>query len=362
MGRRAGTPTVRRRGNTWQARFTVAGERREVRLDCGPRATAREVQAQAARAHAAAVLAAGATEPVAPPRAGERRILALLDPYLAAVSASGRDPRYIASQRLHLTAHFLRLDDEGNETRWRTIDDIDERAIATYQVERRRHVGTVTLYKELVTLSRFLRWCKAQGLVERLPEIERPQQSSSYQVPNLDRAAVLELLRALPTRQTSPRGYALREWATFTWAMALRWSESLAIRWDDLDLEAERLTVRAEIDKAGRRWVLPLTEEALRVLRAEARRPHQPGDRVFRLPRGGRDELSTISEQLGPRVTAHHLRHFRISELANGTRRLASVQYFARHTSIATTALYVRSSTEAAAEMIAEVSRGRRRA
>jgi integrase len=360
MGRRAGTPTVRRWGNSWQARFTINGERRQVRLGLPAGASARQAEAEAAREHAAAVLAAGATEPVPEPGADERRLDVLIHPYLAAVAASGRDPRYLASQTIHLRTHFMRCDDEGRPTRWRTLDDITEKAIATYQVERRRHVGTVTLYKELVTLSRFLRWCKGQKLIAAIPEMQRPQQASSYQVPNFDRAAVLELLDALPTRAESPRGYALREWATFTWGMALRLTESLEIRWDDIDLEGERLTVRAEIDKAGIRWVLPLKEEALKVLRKEAKRPHKPSDRVWHVPRGMRDLFSELAEARGVRVTAHHLRHFRISELANGTRRLASVQFFARHTSIATTALYVRSTTEAAEEMLDEVARGRR--
>jgi integrase len=138
--------------------------------------------------------------------------------------------------------------------------------------------------------------------------------------------------------------------------MALRKSEASAIRWSDVDLPGGTLTVRAEIDKAGQRWVLPLTDEARDLLASEARRPHGAHDLIFRF-KDPRATFDLTRKALGlPHITPHHLRHFRISEWANSTRRIGAVQFLARHLSLATTAKYVRSRTEAAAEALAEMS------
>lgn len=351
MGRRAGPPQVRRHGATWWARYSVAGARHEVNLGLPATRPARAAQ-EAAEAHRArAVLAAGAVERRPAEPASDRRLDVLIFRYLDFARSLGRDAKYAVHHEIHLRAHFLRCDEEGQPTRWRTLDDITSPAIAAYTAERVKAVSTVTVHKELVTLSRFLKWAKREGILEHVPDFERPRTSSAYQPTTLQPAQVRKLIAALPA--------TLRPWATFTWLMALRLSESTAIEWRDLDRRERTLRVRAEIDKAGRDWVLPLDPGALRVLAALPQ--GSPGARIFRVSRNQREELTRAGERLGlGHVTPHHLRHSRLTELGHSTRDVASLQYFARHTSLQTTDGYVHGRTAAAAQMLAESGRRRR--
>ncbi len=357
MGRRAGPPVLYQRGGVWWCRFTAHGKRHEVSTGEGDLGAAEKA---AAKIHAEAVLDAPAVARK-PTRTRPGSLDDLSLRYLAWARTQGRDERYIREQEIHFDAHFL--------SRWNSLGRITSAAIARYQVERTsgaRPVTTVTLYKELVTLSRFLKWAKREGLIEAIPEFERPTQTSTYQVPNVTPAQVQEFLAALPTRATHPKHFPVQEYARFLWSVALRFTEGTSIRWSDVDLPAGRLTVRKEIDKAGKTWVLPLSVEALELLREEVKRPHHAGDRLFPF-KSVRDSFDVAIDKLNenregeqfPRITPHHLRHFRISEWANSTRRLAAVQFMARHLSIATTALYVRSRTEAAEEMLREIEEGK---
>jgi len=350
MGRRAGPPQVRRHGATWWARFTVPGRgRTEVNLELPASRPQREAEAKAEEVRAHAVIAAGLPPP--PVDLRERALDVLIYRYLDSTRALGRDARYTNEQEIHFKAHFLRCDEDGQPTRWTTLDDITATAIATYQVERiAAGRSTVTLYKELVTLSRFLKWAKREGLIDSIPEFERPRQTSSYSPPNLTPAQVQRLIKALAPE--------VRPWALFTWAMALRFTESMSIEWRDIDRKAGTLTVRAEIDKAGRTWRLPLADEAKKVLAGLDE--GGLGDRLFRLTRDQRNSIGVVAARLGlPHVTPHHLRHFRLTELGHTTRDVGSLQYFARHTSLQTTSRYVHGRTEAAATMLSESKRRR---
>lgn len=346
MGRRAGPPTTILRGGVWYARFTVDGKQRTVTT--GERDPGRGKSA-AAKIHATAVLDAGSV-PVKPAATGPRSTLDLDTigiRYFAWAERQGLAKRHVEEQQRTIENHFLP---------WGNLRNVTAARISKWQAERSRKVGTVTLYKNLVSLSRFLKWCKREGLIAAVPEFERPRQSTDYEVPNLSDDDVQRFLAALPDRAAHPRRFPIREWATWVWSMAFRKSEASAILWSDVDLPGGTVTVRANVDKNRKRWVLPLTEEARRILAVEARRPHGASDPIFCIKRP-QISFEQATEALGlPGVTPHHLRHFRISEWANSTRRLAAVQFMARHLSIATTAKYVRSRTEAAAEMLAEVA------
>lgn len=318
-------------------------------------------EAAAARLHAEAVLEARPREAARPAtRSPGEELDVLFARYIGWARSQGRDARYLKEQQIQFSAHFA--------PRWRRLRHLTSSAIARYQSERGDDgISSVTLYKELVTLSRFLKWARREKLIDAIPEFERPTQVSDYQVPDLRRQDVARLLAALPDRAAHPKHHPAREFATWLWSMALRLDEGRSIQWRDVDLERAQLTVRAEIDKAGRTWVLPLTEEAVALLTLEARRPHHSSDPVFNV-RSVRASFNTASAALAvedaksgkspafPHVTPHHLRHARISEWANGTRRLASVQFMARHLSIATTAKYVRAGTAQAKQMLDEIA------
>lgn len=349
MGRRSGGPRIYLRGEIYWCRFTV-GKRRWF-VSTGER-DAGAAEEAAAKLHAEAVLETKPPTPVVgrPSKRPGEPLDVLAARYLTWAGGQGKDERYVKDQRYHFHAHF--------QTRWDRLRQINSASIAKYQTERRRSVGTVTLYKELVTLSRFLKWCKREHLIEAIPDFERPQQETDYQVPNLSPKDVQAILVRLPDRKAHPKRHPVREFCTFMWSMALRFTEASSIRWADVDLDTRRLTVRKTLDKAGRTWVLPLTDEAANLLRSEQGRARRPDGKIFGIKsvRATLDKICT-----DPHVTPHHFRHARISEWAANTRDLASVQFMARHMSIATTALYVRSRTEQAERMLQEIVRHKRR-
>jgi integrase/recombinase XerC len=247
--------------------------------------------------------------------------------------------------------HFLR--------RWKQLDDLTASAIERYKVDRLAVAEAATVYKEMVTLHRFFRWCKRNGLVDHIPEFERPKPASDYKPPDLTPDDVRRLLATMPDSRTHHNRYPVREWYTVMWAQALRTGELRSLRWGDVDLKSNRITIRAARDKARVGRTIALAPEAAAVL-AKLRPEHPlPTAPVF----GDRDFRESIRKAAKaaklPNVTPHHLRHARLSELASVSRDVAAVQFFAGHQSLTTTDRYVRSRTERTEELLRAVNSGR---
>jgi integrase len=262
--------------------------------------------------------------------------------YLETVSAN-RSPWTLKMQSVHWR-HFLRV--------WSALDEITPAAIERYKVDRLGSADASTVYKELVTLSRFFRWCKRHGLIDHVPEFERPRPASDYKPPDLTRADVVKLLGELPPKVEHPKHYPAREFFTVLWAQALRSGELRSLRWADVDLERARLTIRPARDKARQGRTIALAPEAVTTFHELAALPLLPSGLVF----GGMDMRESLALAAGraglPHVTPHHLRHARLSELASASRDVAAVQYFAGHQSLTTTDRYVRSRTERTEELL----------
>lgn len=362
MGRRAAPPRIYRdeaHGEVWQYSFTVA--RRRYRGSTGTRDYG-EAEAKVHR------LWLDAHKGIEPPKripARERHAAATaLEPLFAVFTDSLTKSRgYVVKMESHFRAHFAK--------RWTSIEELTGPALEQYAAERlrettrlKRKTSSVTVHKELVTLSRFLKWAKKNGVIRELPSFERVRAVSDYQPPDYTAEQARALLAALPDRHTHSKRQPVREFFTVQWAQAFRPDAELgSLRWADVNLKRREITIRQSNDKAREGRVVGLAPEAYRVLSemAKAATPI-PSALVFGR-HNFRASLEKAADELGlPRPTRHNLRHFRLTELGHspGT-SVGSLKFFAGHKLMATTDKYVRSRTQATKDMLRALPRARRK-
>ena len=357
MGRRAGAPEVRLKpGRTiYTCRFTAHGARFDD-VSTGERDHGRAVEA-ARKLQAEALLRRPVARRQRVRHADQASLTVLSAAYLEQVEASGRAASYVTKQKMHFRAHFL--------PRWDRLSDLTTKTIDGYAAERAQETtqtnkppSTVTVYKEIVTLSRFLRWCARSGYLDAIPAFDRVRPVSSHKPPDLSRSEVLRVLAALPTRQTHPKRYAARERYTVQWAQGMRDGEIATLRWGDVDLDGGRVTIRQSNDKARQGRTVELAEAATAVLADLAKDRHPSTALVF----GKADLRDTLSKACKAakvdRFTTHGFRHARLTELASATHDTAAIQFAAGHKSLATTDRYVRSRTERTGRMFAAADSG----
>jgi integrase len=254
----------------------------------------------------------------------------------------------------HYRAHFA--------DRWQRIEDITGPELERYAAERLRTVSRlgkptspVTVHKELVTISRFLRWAKRNGLAAEIPAFDRPRAISNYQPPDYTPAQVKRLLAALPDRATHSKRMPVREFFTVQWAQAFRPDVELgSLRWADVNLRKHEITIRQSNDKAREGRTVGVATEAHRVLSAMARGATPLPDALVFGRHNYRASLLKAAKALGlPDLTRHTLRHARLTELGHspGT-AVGSLKFFAGHKHMATTDRYVRSRTKATKDML----------
>ncbi len=344
MGRRPGVPTVYLPdGKTiHMCAFTAHGVRH--RVSTGERDHGRALEA-ATKLQAEALLRRPVKRRRRASHSDQASLELLSGLYLENVEASGCARSYYVKQVMHFRAHFL--------PRWARLSDLTTEAIERYASERSHELtqtkkapSTVTIYKEMVTLSRFLRWAKRAGHLDTIPDFDRVRRVSDHKTPDLTADDVRAVLAQLPTRHTHPRRYAVRERYTVQWAQGMRDGEIATLRWSDVDLAGGRVTVRQGNDKARQGRTVELAAAARAVLEELAKDTPVPTALVF-----GRADLraaltAACTKAGRPRITTHVFRHARLSELAAATHDTAAIQYLAGHKSLATTDRYVRSRTE----------------
>lgn len=352
MGRKPGLPTLYLPvGSTvYWCRFTVNGERR--RVSTGTR-DAREAGAEAQRFYAQAALGRSPAARGRVSRATSASPLKMLvAEYIVWTRANGKAESYVIKQEMHFRAHFLPL--------WGRLDKITTTSIEGYKVQRKTEGAKLpTVYKELVTLSRFLKWCKKNGHLHETPDFERFKPVSDYEPPNLTPEDVRRVLDLLPDQATHHNRHPVREFFTVQWAQAMRPGEVMTLTWADVDLDKRRITVRQSLDKARTGRTIGMAKEAHEVLSRMAKLPHLQAARIFDR-RDYRVSLELAAERAKlPRLTPHHLRHARLSELASTTRDVGAVQFMAGHKNLSTTDRYVRSRTERTEEMLKLLDTGK---
>lgn len=359
MGRRALVPKVYRdaeHGDVYQYRFTVHGTR--YRGSTGRR-DPEEAQTFLDTIYANALR--GKKPPKRERRYGGALAQAPLIELFAGfiLSLENKKSRsYIEKMESHFRAHF--------QHRWTDLDAmIEPGAIDKYASDRlsgrspavedeprrpRPEKGSsVTVAKELVTLRRFLKWCKREGHIAAVPEWERVRPMSDYQPPDYTREEVLALLAALPDRATHRRRFPVREFFTIQWAQGLRPGELESLRWQDVNLKRQEMTIRQSEDKGRVGTTMHLVPAAVAILEALTPGPGL----IFGRCRFQRS-LELAAESLGlARPTPHHFRHFRLTELGHHPGATpGALRAFARHKHLSTTDRYLRTQAKAVKAML----------
>jgi integrase len=198
----------------------------------------------------------------------------------------------------------------------------------------------------LIVLSKILKYAQESELLEKIPRIKAlklsPQKFDFFQPEELDR------LVAAVEREPEWRAAIL-----VASEAGLRMGEVLALRWEDIDLKAGKLTVmrtdwRGQVGspKGGRERTVPLTTRLAAALR-ELR--HLRGPLVFCWGDGSRWTFTTMraglkrqQKRAGLRITGWHaLRHSFCSHLAMRGATPKAIQDLAGHTSLAITQKYL---------------------
>lgn len=173
-----------------------------------------------------------------------------------------------------------------------------------------------TVRKELSGLSMLLKWCKRRGIINALPEFDRPTRKSDHRAMVLKEHEVMAVIDALPKGP-------IRAYYAIMWALAFRRGTINRLRWDDVDLGRGTVSVRPSADKREyAREDLPLGDRAVAELSA--------------LPRGvglifgGADRqrykafkaaaVAALGAR-GAKVTNHTIRHSSLTQISEHTPR-----------------------------------------
>jgi integrase len=177
----------------------------------------------------------------------------------------------------------------------------------------------------------------------------------------------------------SVRGDRLEALYRLAIASGLRQGELLALRWQDVDLDAGTITVRHTLTQGTRRLAEPKTDRARRTIAIDedtvaALIAHRDRQRIVRLgggfvfatadgnPLDHRNLVRSYHAALAragiPRQPFHHLRHACATLLLESGEDLANVSKLLGHSSLATTADFYAHLTPRIARQAADRMRG----
>lgn len=183
------------------------------------------------------------------------------------------------------------------------LDEIDVEEVERYAAAKRRQgrIGATYLNKTLSALRGIFRDAVRYGRVERNPaddvRVIAPRFNGSYLQSAEQIEALLDAAHQLDRGRRGREGHGRPLLATLTLA-GLRIDEALCLRWEDVNLAAGTLRVRASKTEAGKRTVtlLPALREELSVLKA--RRDPVRAALVFGTARGGKESPSNVRRRL----------------------------------------------------------------
>jgi len=234
------------------------------------------------------------------------------------------------------------------------IEDITTESIERWKADftRDHRISNRTLQKYLVTLHGIF---KRATRVYRLPRnpvtnVERPRLPRRAGIDVFSREEVMALVRAA----SSERDAALYLTAAFT---GLRLGELLALRWGDVDFDADTIRVernytagREGTPKSGRGRAVPMMEEVARVLARLGQRERFTGARelVFCDEIGRHLVYKSLSDRYKSALDRAELRRLRFHDLRHtfGTHAIRhadprEVMEWMGHADLATTQKYL---------------------
>jgi integrase len=268
--------------------------------------------------------------------------------WLASIEGSV-DPETWKSYELHVVTHL--------EPFFLTIDRVTTNGVEDYKRERLRRVKRKTLNKELSALRGVVGWAVRCGHLQEPPVIENPppkvQGTAHPQGKRESIALTIEQVDAIIARlplHAKRGGAPIRDRAIVSWETGLRPETIASISVPEHYRRGEsRLRLLAAADKARFEREVPLTPRAREAL---DRCAPDVGLIFGTLRWGPHIKAAAAAIGLPPdiaeRVTAHSLRHSRLTYLAERTDNLAGLQHLAGHKHLSTTARYVKSSLRAA--------------
>ncbi len=274
--------------------------------------------------------------------------------------ARGAAPRTVDSYGRELRYFAEHAGDGGPADT--TLGDLRayQSGLITGETTRRgRPMGAATVGRVTTTLVSFFSFLLGEGLIADDPtrRLERPKQAR----PVGDVLSVAEVKRLLAAADaTTPRGLRDRAMVEALYGTGLRRAELLALDLADLRDDAREVVVRHGKGDKGR--VVPVGRATWLTLAAylERGRPALVGRRaevepaVFVSQRGQRlcaQRLKEVLDELAPRagisrrLTPHTLRRTYATHLLENGADLRQIQLLLGHTSLDTTALYLRLST-----------------
>ena len=316
-------------------------------------------------------------ERVAKPKEESPTLKEFAPTYLESVERKNKLSTYDAKEmmlRMHLVPALGRK--TLDEIDYATIEDlkINLAKTPTQNVSRKKdgkpgtrketkYLSNKSINNVLTLLRHMLKVAKKRGLISTVPEVE------AYRVlePDTDFLSFEEADRLLEGARD------LGEWRTMivvALRTGLRFGELLALRWEDVDLVAGKLTVKKSIVKGmegepkGRKSrEVPLGDEVLRALKQHR---HLRGPRVFcdedgavlRGPKS-RWELERACKRAGLRLVGWHtLRHSFASHLVMRGVSIVTVQRLLGHVDIHTTMRYAHLSPDVAREAVQRLDGG----
>lgn len=234
------------------------------------------------------------------------------------------------------------------------IEDVTPEGIERWKAAftTRRKVSNRTLQKYLVTLHGiFKRATRIYGLPRNpVAQVERPRLPRRAGIDVLSREEVMALVRAAETEEDG----VLYLTAAFT---GLRLGELLALRWEDVDFEADAVRVRRNFTagkegtpKSGRGRAVPMMEEVAQALARHGQRQRFMGDQdlVFCDPLGRHLVYKSLSRRYKEALERAELRELRFHDLRHtfGTHAIRhadprEVMEWMGHADLATTQKYL---------------------
>lgn len=258
--------------------------------------------------------------------------------FLEVYAATNNKPSEVESKRMILRHHLVPFFKD------RRLDEIDVRSIETYKAQKLKSgLAAKSINNHLTVLRRLLVVASEWTLLEGVPRVKWLRAPE----PEFD---FLDFEEAESLRQGADE-----EWQTMiTIAMktGLRLGELLALRWSDVDFTAAKIVVRRSVargiigtPKNGRSREVPLTAEAMRVLKAHR---HLRGELVFANEEGCMRSKGACKRPLWRackqgglrRIGWHVLRHTFASHLAMRGVPLKVIQELLGHQTMEMTMRY----------------------